>query len=207
MWRVPHHPRAIPPRLVPGPPHAGVCESRIAGSRHPGGMTESYPTRSRPRLGRFVCDQPPHCQRAKGRIAPPLPGALPTRGRGRPATAPPRGRRAGSKTRANRREAARPGESRSIALRDAAPNSSVGWVKPTISPGSGAGGFHPPYDGSGRKTRQEVCESQPPGGAGVRAAIPARGMGPTWPSRAPGGQPGGSPPFLQRPSGRFPKFP
>ena len=36
----------------------------------------------------------------------------------------------------------------------------------------------------------------PPRGAGVRAAIPGCGMGPTWPSRAPGGQPGWQSPVM-----------
>ena len=55
----------------------------------------------------------------RGAIAPPAPGCASTRGRGRRRTAPPRGQRARGEqgqTRANRREAARPVESRSIAL-------------------------------------------------------------------------------------------
>ena len=41
----------------------------------------------------------------------------------------------------------------------------------------------------------------PPRGAGVGAAIPGRGTGPTWPSRAPGGQPGWQSPVFSPQAG------
>ena len=92
--------------------HAGVCESRIAGSStvpERRGIGVMHPTRSRPRLGRFVCDQPPHCQRTRGRIAPPLLVRFRPGGEAVTRTAPPRGRRArGEQERRGRAAVRRP---------------------------------------------------------------------------------------------------